>query len=66
MKETEFFRSALLQIAGNPAFGSHKRSSYQSFYEWAEDIMEAATALLDVAIDNNCVEADEPKPKQPP
>ena len=60
MTETEFFRNALLQIAGNSAFGSHRRSSYQSFYEWAKDIMEAARELTDIAMENQCIEDEEP------
>ena len=66
MTESEFFRNALLQIAGNAAFGSHRRSSYQSFYEWAKDIVEAAAELTAHAMENQCIEADEPKQKKPP
>ncbi len=63
MTEKEFFRNALLRIAGNSAFG---KTNFHHKREWAADIERAATALLDVAIENNCVEADKPKPKQPP
>ena len=66
MTESEFFRNALLQIAGNSAFGSHKRGSYYSFYEWAKDIVEAATELTALAMENQCVEGDRPKLKKPP
>lgn len=60
MTKKEFHGLALLQIAGNSAFGNHRRSSYQSFYEWAKDIMEAATELTAVAIKQGIVEANEP------
>lgn len=66
MTESEFFRNALLQIAGNSAFGSHRRGSYYSFYEWAKDITEAATELTEIAMQNQCVEADGVKLKEPP
>ena len=66
MTENEFFTNALLRIAGNSAFGSHRRSSYQSFYEWAIDVMEAATELTALAIKDGIVEVDKPKLKKPP
>ncbi len=66
MTETEFFRNALLQIASNSAFGNDWRGDKWSMAEWAADIEKAATALLDTAIENQCVTTDEPKRKQPP
>jgi hypothetical protein len=60
MTKAEFLSKALLKIAGNSAFGNHKRGSYQSFFEWAQVIMEAATELTALAIKNGIVEADEP------
>ena len=60
MTEKEFFTSALLRISSNSAFGCHRRSSYVSFYEWAKDIVEAATELTALAIKEGVVEADEP------
>ncbi len=60
MTEKSFLRCALLRIAGNSAFGNHRRSSYQSFYEWTKDIMEAAEELTALAIKHGIVEAGEP------
>lgn len=60
MKKNEFLSKALLQVASNSAFGNHKRGSYRSFWEWAKDIMEAATELTALAIKDGIVEADEP------
>lgn len=58
---TKNFQSlALLFIASNSAFGSHRRGSYHSFYEWAKDVMEAATELTALAIKLGVIEADEP------
>ena len=50
MTVDEFFNEALLRIASNSAFGSHRRSHYQSFSEWAKDVSNAADALTDIAV----------------
>ena len=60
MTKKEFHGLALLQIASNSAFGSHRRGSYHSFYEWAKDVMEATTELTALAIKHGVIEADEP------
>ena len=62
MTEDQFFNEALLRIASNSAFGSHRRSSYQSFDEWAKDIKEAASALTEIAIECNTLD----EPDKPP
>jgi hypothetical protein len=64
MTESEFFCQALLVIAGSGVFG---KPNFHYNKEWAADIESAAAALLDVAIENQCVTSDElPKLKQPP
>ncbi len=60
MTDKEFLTKALLAIAGNSAFGSHRRSSYLSFDEWAADIEEAAFALCDIATKLKLVDFVEP------
>lgn len=61
MTETEFFAQALLRIAGNSAFG---KCVWVEPKAWGKDIERAAAVLLDVAIENHCLESDEPD--QPP
>ena len=60
MKKNEFLSKALLQVASNSAFGNHKRGSYRSFWEWSQDILEAATELTALAIREGIVKDDEP------
>lgn len=57
MTKKEFLRNALLQIAGSGVFG---KPNYHYMIGWAKDVEQAAAALLDVAIDNHCLEDDEP------
>jgi len=57
MTRTEFFRNALLLVAGNSAFG---KTNFHNTKEWAEEVERAARILLDVAIRNHCLDPDEP------
>ena len=57
MTESEFFSNALLQIAGSGVFG---KPNFYIKKQWAKDIEDAAHTLLNVAIENNCLEQDEP------
>lgn len=61
MTDTEFFSNALLRIAGSGVFG---KPNFHYLKGWATDVEQAAAALLDVAIENNCVTID--KPDKPP
>ena len=61
MTEDEFFSNALLQIAGSGVFG---KPNFHYMKGWATDVEQAAAALLDVAIENNCVTSN--VPEQPP
>lgn len=64
MTENEFFGNALLQIAGSGVFG---KPNFHYLKGWATDVEQAAAALTDVAIENNCLTSDEPpKLKKPP
>jgi len=57
MTETEFFRNALLHFAGNSEYCP---TNWADTENWKKEIESAAAALLDVAIENSCLEADEP------
>lgn len=58
MTEYEFFREALLRIAGNSAFANDWDRDECSATQWAMRVEEAADALLDIAIGNKCLEPD--------
>lgn len=62
----DFWANAILQIAGNPAFGNDEQRDEQGTYsdphEWAERVVEAADALIDLTHDK----FDFDRSEQPP
>lgn len=55
MKENEFYRQALLAIAGNSAFKPdyYKQGQFALRF-WAQEVEQAATELLEVATAEHC------------
>lgn len=55
MTENEFYRKALLAIAGNSAFKPdyYKQGQFALRY-WAKEVEQAATELLEVATAEHC------------
>ena len=66
MKLKDFWEKAVLQIAGNPAFGSDEQSdeqgTYISPYTWADRVCKAADALTDLTGER----FDDDEPDKPP
>lgn len=60
MTGNEFFREALLQLAGNSSLALDVQNDKMSFAEWAQMLDRGASALLDVAAENNCLDDDKP------
>ncbi len=55
MTENEFFRNALLQLAGNSAFKPEcNPNNKEAIKQWANEIEMAATELLEAAVRAKC------------
>lgn len=60
MTEIEFYREALLQIAGNSTIAIDWQNEKIGASQWAQRVGQMADALLDVAYENNCFYDDKP------
>lgn len=60
MTGNEFFCEALLQLAGNSTLALDVQNNKIGFAQWAQMLDRGASALLEVAAENNCLDDDKP------